>query len=73
MTWTRSPESDLASYFVYRAQGTAPYARIGEPAKLPVFTDTAVQHGQTYHYAVSAVDRKGNESARSAPADVTLP
>ena len=34
-------------------------------------TDGEVQNGQRYHYAVSAVDRSGNESSMSAPISAT--
>jgi fibronectin type 3 domain-containing protein len=37
---------------------------------LPTYSDRNVQHGKTYRYAVSAVDQKNNESAKSMVAEV---
>ncbi|HEY5256384.1 MAG TPA: hypothetical protein VIJ53_17140 [Acidobacteriaceae bacterium] len=39
----------------------------------PAYRDLHVQTGQTYTYAVTAVDTSGNESRRSAEVTVTIP
>jgi len=39
----------------------------------PAFHDAHVQAGRTYRYAVSAVDKGGHESARSAEAQEIVP
>ena len=39
----------------------------------PSFRDAAVLPGHTYAYSVSALDRDGNESPRSAEVEETLP
>jgi fibronectin type 3 domain-containing protein len=40
---------------------------------LPAYSDHGVEHGKTYRYEVSAIDQKGNESARSAAVEVVFP
>lgn len=70
VSWQRSPESDLAGYFVYRSVGGGPAERQGAMLNLPAFSDRAVEHGKTYRYQISSVDKKNNESAKSAAADV---
>ena len=68
LAWTPSTAEDLAFYRVYR-NGEVAAAEVGPAA----YSDSTVQRGVPYRYAVSAVDRKGNESARSATVEVTLP
>ncbi len=74
LSWQPNTERDLAGYRVYRAEGTAGL----QPATdvlltTPGSTDKAVERGRTFHYAVSAVDQKGNESAHSEPITVEVP
>lgn len=67
LSWAPDSELDLAGYIVYRSDGTALPIRISpaQPLLAPAFRDTKVLSGHRYSYAVSAVDRDGNESARS--------
>jgi fibronectin type 3 domain-containing protein len=71
LSWQRSPELDLKGYFVYRSSDNAPPQRIGALLQVPNFRDTTVQAGKVYKYAVSAVDRTGNESGQSASVEAT--
>lgn len=68
LTWLANTEPDLAGYRVYEApcaSGTnCPYDRIGSTAATQ-FVVTGLTNGVTRYYAVSAVDRAGNESALS--------
>jgi fibronectin type 3 domain-containing protein len=73
LSWEGDTEPDLAGYRVYRSTGAGPFEQIGEMVLVPSFSDRAVEHGKTYRYAVSAVDKTGNESARSGPVEATLP
>jgi hypothetical protein len=68
LIWERSPETDLAGYRVWRKKAGESEFRALTPASIPenTFSDTAVEKGVRYDYAVSAVDRAGNESLRSA-------
>jgi len=41
--------------------------------KIPAFRDSQIISGKTYFYSVSAVDLRGNESARSEEASESVP
>ncbi|MGD0199186.1 MAG: hypothetical protein ABSD27_00390 [Bryobacteraceae bacterium] len=73
LNWEPDPEPDLRGYYVYRSADGQPPARLGELATTPAYSDSAVQSGKRYRYEVTAVDQKGNESARSAPVEATAP
>jgi hypothetical protein len=69
LSWQPDGEGDLAGYTVYRREvgSSAPPERISSVGQAaPTFRDEKVVPGQSYAYSVSAVDRDGNESARSA-------
>jgi hypothetical protein len=72
LSWERSPEADVAGYRVYRAIPGGSWERIAA-VDLPGFSDRTVEKGKTYRYAVTAIDRSGNESPRSAETAATLP
>lgn len=77
LSWTPDMVANLAGYFVYRRDVTAGTA--GElisgkaPLVAPAFDDRDVLPGHQYAYSVSAEDRDGNESARSAEVEEGLP
>jgi fibronectin type 3 domain-containing protein len=70
LVWERNTESDFAGYNIYRAVDTGAFERIGAGVETPTFSDPRVESGKRYRYQVSAVDAKGNESARSAVVEV---
>jgi hypothetical protein len=70
--WAPNTETDFAGYRVYRSNNGGPFERLAELIGAPSYSDRAVQAGGKYAYAVSAVDRSGNESPRSAPAEIEL-
>jgi hypothetical protein len=72
LSWVPDTEPDLAGYRVYRAVGDGPMQKLADQNTIPSYTDSAVERGKTYHYAVSAVDKAGNESDRSAAVAVVL-
>jgi fibronectin type 3 domain-containing protein len=72
VSWQRSPESDLQGYFVYRSVNGSPFERQAELVTLPTYSDRHVERGKTYRYEVSAVDKKNNESGKSAPAEANF-
>ncbi|MGI5138744.1 fibronectin type III domain-containing protein [Streptomyces sp. CA-106110] len=84
VSWGRNAEADLAGYRVYRSTST-PVAidtahRISGSGLLTggSFTSTGLRNGTKYWFAVTAVDRSGNQSRSSAnvsavPADLTPP
>ena len=77
LSWTPDTAADLAGYFIYRQDETAGtgWEKISgtTPVVPPSFDDRNVVPEHRYTYAVSAVDRDGNESARSAPVEEELP
>ena len=82
LSWSANTEPDLAQYRIYRGDVTTnqPMHRIApasdsaaESIVAPAYRDLHVQAGQTYTYAVTAVDTSGNESRRSAEVTVTIP
>jgi len=75
LSWAINPETDVAGYNVYRSeqQGT-PGARLNPDLLLtPAFRDMSAVAGRSYFYEVTAVDRSGNESSRSAPVAAEMP
>jgi hypothetical protein len=75
LNWQPDAEPDLVGYIVYRREDGGAWQRISPatPAIEPAFHDAQVQAGHTYRYAVSAVDKIGHESERSAEAEETVP
>lgn len=75
LNWEPNGEADLAGYIVYRREEGGAWEKVSAatPGIEPAFHDTKVQAGHTYHYAVSAVDKGGHESTRSAEAEETVP
>lgn len=78
LSWQPIGEADLAGYAVYRREGEGAdgtWQRIStqQPVVGPGFHDPQVQPGHTYHYAVTAIDQGGHESARSPEAEETVP
>ena len=65
LAWQRSPESDLQGYYIYRSVNGGPFDRLGDLVNVPTYTDRTVEHGKTYSYKISAIDKKGNTSAQS--------
>jgi hypothetical protein len=74
LTWTPNAEPDLAGYNIYRrTEGQSAVKINSDLVKTPAARDTAVQPGTKYFYSVSAVDLRGNESARSQETSETVP
>lgn len=74
LVWTPVDAADLAGYRIYRSEGVGHGANIKDIGTIPIdggriFTDTgyidrSVDLGIAYRYAVTAVDKSGNESAK---------
>ncbi len=74
LIWAPVTDADLAGYNVYRRAAEAtPIKLNSELVKSPSYRDSGVVSGKTYFYSVSAVDVRGNESARSEDASETVP
>lgn len=75
LQWTAGTEPDLAGYEVYRAVDPAGEWTLLNAALLakPAYTDAQLPaNADRVWYCVTAFDRSGNESARSAPVVVVL-
>ncbi len=68
LVWSRNTEKDFASYNVFRDG-----MKIADGLTAPAFSDRAAQPRVKVRYEVSAVDTAGNESARSAAVEATIP
>ncbi len=76
LSWAPNTETDLAGYAVYRSELGGEPVRIsppGKPIDSPAFRDATARPGREYTYTVTAIDRDGNESVRSAEVKETLP
>jgi hypothetical protein len=74
LIWSPDSDADLAGYNVYRHEnGAGPVKLNTTLVKTPAYRDATVQRGGRYFYSVSAVDVRGNESAKSAEASEEVP
>jgi hypothetical protein len=75
LSWSISPDNDIAGYNIYRTeQEGAPGDKLNPQLLLtPAFRDMNVVPGHRYFYTVTAVDRAGNESPASAAASGEMP
>jgi len=74
LIWAPVADADLDGYNIYRhEEGSAPVKLNAGLVKMPAFRDAQVVSGNTYSYSVSAVDLRGNESARSGEASESVP
>lgn len=76
LSWEPSPETDTAGYVVYRRVAGGAWQRISPGAGLvtaPAWSDATAKPGVRYEYSVAAVDRDGNQSARSSSVEEALP
>jgi fibronectin type 3 domain-containing protein len=66
--------TSVASYNVYRRKTKDHiYKKIAIRVAGPPYEDTTVKSGQTYIYAVSAIDQSGHEGRLSEVAQVKIP
>ncbi len=73
LTWDRNTEADVAGYRIYRGDAGGALEKIGEATEGPSYSDSKVESGKTYRYAVTAFDSANNESKPSAEITVTAP
>jgi fibronectin type 3 domain-containing protein len=74
LVWSPDTEPDLAGYNIYRREeGGQPEKINKDLVKAPSYRDTTALPGHTYFYSVSAIDVRGNESARSEEAHESMP
>ncbi len=68
LVWDRNTEKDLAGYNLYRDG-----RKLAENLTAASYSDTTAQPGTKYQYQVSAIDTTGNESAKTAAAEASIP
>jgi hypothetical protein len=74
LIWAPVPDIDLAGYNVYRHEARSSAVKLNaELVTTPAFRDSNIVPGKNYLYSVSAVDVRGNESARSEEAGESVP
>ncbi|HUI50126.1 MAG TPA: hypothetical protein VLX60_00015 [Terriglobales bacterium] len=74
LIWAPDTDADLAGYNVYRREEGGEARKINSAVvTAPAYRDSDVAPGHTYFYSVTAVDVRGNESARSAEAGEAVP
>lgn len=73
LTWEPNREPDLRGYQIYRAEASGTMKKIGDLTGEVTYSDKAVEHAKRYVYAVSAVDKLGNESKPSATVEIAAP
>ncbi len=72
LDWSDNPESDLASYSVYRSTiSGSGFALLVAGLTSSTYDDRSVVNGTTYYYTVFAVDIAGQVSASSAQVSAT--
>jgi hypothetical protein len=74
LLWAPNTEKDISGYNVYRREENGQPARIHSvPFATLSFQDVDVLAGHQYLYSISAVDIRGNESARSPEKAAVVP
>ena len=74
LIWAPVSDVDLDGYNVYRREEGGAVVKVNAGlVKSPAYRDTNVVAGKRYFYSVSAVDVRGNESARSEEAGESVP
>ena len=77
LSWSAPASSTdpVTGYHIYRATGTsANFQLLNTSVNVPTtYTDSTVQSGQTYVYAVTSVDASGAESSQSNLFTATIP
>jgi hypothetical protein len=74
LIWAPVPDIDLDGYNVYRREENSQVIKLNAaPTKTPAYRDADVASGKHYFYSISAVDVRGNESARSEEAEESVP
>jgi len=74
LVWTPDSDTDLAGYNVYRHEaGASPVKLNRDLVQGPAYRDSNLEPGKQYFYSVSAVDVRGNESAKSGEATERVP
>jgi fibronectin type 3 domain-containing protein len=74
LSWDSSASSNLAGYNVYRSPNGSTWSKINSSlVGSTIYDDASVANGDTYYYAVTAVNLEGIESAKSGSVKIAVP
>jgi len=74
LVWENPADTDLAGVQIERAVDGGSFERLtAEPLDAAEYTDKSAPHGRRVTYRLVAVDRTGNSSPASSPAEVLAP
>jgi fibronectin type 3 domain-containing protein len=74
LTWNSSTSSNIAGYNVYRSPDGINWSKINlSLVASTLYDDSTVVNGDTYFYAVTAVNLEGVESVKSTIAKASIP
>jgi hypothetical protein len=74
LSWEASKSDDLAGYNVYRELSGTTWEKINAAVvAAPLYDDVTVINGDTYYYAVTAVNIRGEESPKTPAVKVVVP
>ena len=73
LSWDSNTGEETVGYHVYRAAPGADFVKLADVGNIPTYSDRAVEHGKTYRYLVTGVDKQGREGARSAATEIGFP
>lgn len=65
--WNKNPETDIAKYNLYRAEGSNAPVKISIPHPTTTVISTGLIQGRTYTFTLTAENEVGLESAESEP------
>jgi hypothetical protein len=74
LNWNASSSKEIAGYNVYRGPNGSLWTKINAAlVASTLYDDSTVATGNTYYYAVTAVDIQGVESSKTAAVKVAIP
>lgn len=74
LSWDASTSKDIAGYNVYRGPDGTKWEKINPSlVAATLYDDSTVANGNTYYYAVAAVDTSGQESSKTPAVKVVIP
>ncbi len=73
LIWEPVDAPDLKGYIIYRYEGPARLRLTPGPAIIPNFVDISIELGIEYTYAITSIDKSGNESAETFSEKVLVP
>lgn len=74
LSWKASSSSNITGYNVYRSRNGSTWSKINiSLVGSTIYDDDSVVNGDTYYYAVTAVNLEGVESSKSGSVKVVIP